>query len=177
MSLSRSLRAFGLLALAFGMVLLVGADDADAAGKADDAKKFTEDLKKGKDTKTKVTALDELGRLGQIQYKYAEDAIPDLFKYLTDKDAGLRAAAARAIGLVGPDDEKTVGELVAVLKEEKDEGVKFALVVALGQLGTRAKDAVGELRNVQKTADAKSKLAKQVAASIKSITGVKGKKN
>ena len=81
MSLSRSLRAFGLLALAFGMVLLVGTDGADAAGKADDAKKFTEDLKKGKDTKTKVTALDELGRLGQIQYKYAEDAIPDLFKY------------------------------------------------------------------------------------------------
>ena len=177
MKLSRYLRAFGLFALAFGMVIVVGADDLDAAGKADDAKKFTADLKSGKTTKVKVTALDELGRLGQIQYKYAEAAIPSMFEYLKDKDAALRAAAARAIGLVGPDDEKTVGELVAVLKGEKEESVKYALVVALGQLGARAKDSVGELRKVQKAAEAKSKLAKQVGVSIKSINGVKGKKN
>lgn len=177
MKLSRYLRAFGLFALAFGMVIVGGADGLDAAGKADDAKKFTADLKTGKTTKVKVTALDELGRLGQIQYKYAEDAIPFMFQYLKDKDSALRSAAARAIGLVGPDDEKTVAELVTVLKGEKDDAVKYALVVALGQLGSRAKDAVSELRNVQKTAEAKSKLAKQAAASIKSINGVKGKKN
>lgn len=174
---TKLLRASGLFALACGMVLLIGVDGADAAGKADDAKKFTEDLKKGKDTKTKIVALDELGQLGRIQYKYAEDAIPEFFKYLKDKDAGLRAAAARAIGLVVPDDEKTVDELVAVLKEEKDEGVKFALVVALGQIGTRAKDSADTLRAVQSKAEPKSKLAKQVGLSLKSVLGVKGKKD
>jgi len=177
MRVSRYLRAFGLFGLAFGLTLLAGANGLDAAGKADDAKKFTADLKTGKTTKVKVTALDELGRLGQIQYKYAEDAIPYMFQYLKDKDAGLRAAAARAIGLVGPDDEKTVAELVSVLKAEKDDGVKYALVVALGQLGSRAKSAVGDLRTVMKDAQPKSKLAKQVATSIKNINGVKGKKN
>lgn len=173
--LSAGVRAFGLFVLAFGLVLLAGADRLGAAGKADEAKKFTEDLKKGKDTKTKMTALDELGRLGQIQYKYAEAAIPEMFKFLKDKDTGLRTAAARAIGLVGPEDEKTAGELLAALKAEKDDGAKFALVVAIGQLGTRAKDAAGELRTVLKAADPKSKLAKQAKASIKSVTGAKGK--
>lgn len=173
--LTAGLRAGGLFVLAFGLVLLAGADHLGAAGKADDAKKFTEDLKKGKDTKTKVTALDELGRLGQIQYKYAEAAIPEIFKFLKDKDTGLRTAAARAIGLIGPEDEKTVEELLVALKAEKDDGAKLAMVVALGQLGTRAKDAAGELRSVLKSADPKSKLAKEVKASIKSVTGVKGK--
>lgn len=177
MRVSRYLRAVSLFGLTFSLILLAGVSGLDAAGKADDAKKFTADLKSGKTAKVKMTALDELGRLGQIQYKYAEDAIPFMFEYLKDKDTGLRAAAARAIGLVGPEDEKTVAELVAALKAEKDEGVKYALVVALGQLGSRAKSAVGDLRTVMKDAQPKSKLAKQVAASIKSINGVKGKKN
>lgn len=175
--LSAGVRAGGLGALAFGLVLLVGADRLGAAGKEDEAKKATENLKKGKDAKTKIAALDDLGRLGQVQYKYAEAAIPEIFKFLKDKDTGLRTAAARAIGMIAPEDEKTVEELLTALKAEKEDGPKFAMVVALGQLGGRAKDAVPELRTVLKAADAKSKLAKQVQMSIKSINGVKGKGN
>lgn len=175
--LSAGVRAVGLGVAAFGLVLLAGADHLGAAGKADEAKKAIDDLKKGKDAKAKVAALDDLGRLGQVQYKLAEPAIPDMFKFLKDKDAGLRAAAARAIGMVAPEDEKTADELLAALKVEKEDGPKFALVTALGQLGGRAKGAVSELRTVLKGADPKSKLAKQVQTSIKSITGAKGKGN
>jgi len=144
-----------------------------AASKDADAKKATEDLKKSKDAKVKIAALVRLGELGQIQYSYAQPAIPDMLKALEDKDAGVRAAAAKAVGQAGSEDPDTVASLVKLLKADKEESVKIAAAEGLGLLGARAKDAVNDLRAAAKDADKKSKLSKVVGASIKSINGTK----
>ena len=134
MSLLRCVRA-GVLFLLVAGVLGVGAPMIVAASKEADAKRATEDLKKAKDAKVKVAALEKLGELGQIQYAYVEKAIPDMMKALEDKDAGVRAAAAKAVGQAGSEDPETVSSLVKLLKGDKEESVKIAAAEGLGLLG------------------------------------------
>ena len=144
-----------------------------AASKDAEAKKATEDLKKSKEAKVKIAALVRLGELGQIQYSYAEPAIPEMLKALEDKDAGVRAAAAKAVGQANSEHPDTVSSLVKLMKSDKEESVKIAAAEGLGLLGAKAKDAVGDLRSAAKDADKKSKLAKVIGTSIKSINGAK----
>ena len=172
MSLLRCVRA-GVLFLLVAGVLGVGAPMIVAASKEADAKRATEDLKKAKDAKVKVAALEKLGELGQIQYAYVEKAIPDMMKALEDKDAGVRAAAAKAVGQAGSEDPETVSSLVKLLKGDKEEAVKIAAAEGLGLLGARAKESVGELRAAAKDADKKGKFAKAITTSLKSINGAK----
>ncbi len=172
MAFQRSTKALALFLLVAGFVGLA-APMIVAASKEADAKKATEDLKKSKDAKVKIAALVRLGELGQIQYGYVEPAIPDMLKALGDTDAGVRAAAAKAVGQAGSEDKDTVPALVKLLKSDKEESVKIAAAEGLGLLGAKAKDAVGELRSAIKDADKKSKLAKVVGTSIKSINGTK----
>lgn len=168
---SRFMKAGFAFLLALGLVLLAGYDDLMAAGKADEAKKLTETLKKTKDAKEKASAIEELGKLGQTQYKWAEDAIPLIFDALKDKDAKVRAAAAVAVGRIGPDDnDKAVTALTTLLKEDKEEAVQTAAATGLGALGNKAKDATGALRDARKGAsDPKGKFAKSIDAALKSI--------
>lgn len=171
MSGSRFLKAGFAFLLALGLVLLAGYDDLMAAGKAEEAKKLTETLKKTKDAKEKAAALEELGKLGQVNYKHAEDAIPLMFEAFKDKDAKVRAAAAVAVGRVGPDDtDKAVTELTALLKGDKEDEVKMAAAAGLASIGTKAKAAVGALKDAKKAVgDPKSKLSKSIDAALKSI--------
>ncbi len=166
------LKAGALFLLVAGFVGL-GAPMIVAASKEADAKKSTEDLKKTRDVKVKIAALEKLGELGQIQYSYAEAALPEMMKALDDADAGVRAAAAKAVGQANSEDPDTVPTLVKLLKSDKEESVKLAAAEGLGLLGAKAKDAVGDLRAVAKDADKKSKLAKVIGSSIKSINGTK----
>ena len=172
MSLQRSARALALFLLVAGFVGLA-APMIVAASKDAEAKKATEDLKKTKDAKVKIAALVRLGELGQIQYSYAEPAIPEMLKALEDKDAGVRAAAAKAVGQANSEHPDTVSSLVKLMKSDKEESVKIAAAEGLGLLGAKAKDAVGDLRSAAKDADKKSKLAKVIGTSIKSINGAK----
>src|ERR1700729_3837854 len=87
------------------LVGLIACPFAFASSKEDDAKKYAADLK-SKDAKVRATAATELGKLGQIQKRFAAPYISDLMKVLTDSDAKVRAEAARALGLVDPDDKK-----------------------------------------------------------------------
>jgi HEAT repeat protein len=171
MSGSRFMKAGSAFALALGLVLLAGYEDLMAAGKAEEAKKLTEKLKKTKDAKEKAAAIEELGKLGQLQYDYAEPALPLIFDAVKDKDAKVRAAAATAIGKIGPDDtEKAVKALTELLKDDKDEEVKSAAAQGLGALGAKAKDAVGALRDAKKAVgDPKSKFSKTIDAAIRNI--------
>lgn len=172
MLFQRYAKAVALFLLIAGFVG-IGAPMLVAASKESDAKKAAEDLKKSKDVKVKIAALEKLGELGQIQYSYAEPAIPEMLKALEDKDAGVRAAAAKAVGQAGSEDPDTVPNLVKLLKSDKEESVKIAAAEGLGLLGTKAKDAVNDLRSAAKDADKKSKLAKVITTSIKSINGTK----
>ena len=168
---SRWMKAGFAFLLAFGLMLLAGYDNLLAANKQEEAKKLTEMLKKTKDAKVKADTIEELGKLGQVQYKYAEEAIPLIFDAVKDKDAKVRAAAAVALGKIGPDDtEKTVTALTELLKDDKEESVKMAATQGLGALGTKAKDAVKDLRDTRKgLTDTKGKFAKSIDAALKSI--------
>lgn len=170
MTLLRSLKAFAAFALTCGMVIVACSPDIVAASKEAEAKKATEDLKKSKDNKVKIAALQKLGELGLIQFAFVEPAVPDVFKAVKDSDAGVRAAAAKALGMIGPDDPETVPQLVGLLKD-KDEGVKFAAIEGLAYMGKKAENAVKDLRAVAKDADPKGKLAKSVGNTINAIQG------
>jgi HEAT repeat protein len=171
MSASRFVKAGCAFLLAFGLMLLAGYDDLMAANKAEEAKKLIETLKKTKDAKVKADALEELGKIGQVMYKYVEDGIPLMFDALKDKDAKVRAAAALAIGRVGPDDtDKAVTALTDLVKDDKDEGVRMAAAQGLGAIGSKASKATKDLRTVRKgLTDTKGKLAKSIDAALKSI--------
>jgi HEAT repeat protein len=171
MSGSRFLKAGFAFLLALGLMMLAGYDDIMAANKQEEAKKLIETLKKTKDTKEKADALEELGKIGQVQYKYVEEGIPLMFDALKDQEPKVRAAAAMAIGRSGPDDnDKAVTALTELLKDDKEESVKMAAAQGLGSIGTKAKDAVKDLREVRKgLTDTKGKFAKSIDAALKNI--------
>ena len=60
---------------------------------------------------------------------------------LDDRDQGVRAAAARALGRFGEPARPHVPALAERLRREKIPGVQFALLNALGMLGPIAIDA------------------------------------
>jgi HEAT repeat protein len=80
---------------------------------------------------------------------YGIAALMPLRKSLTDKDARVRAGAARALGNLGPASETAVGDLLDVLK--KDLKGEYELIArgeaatALGRIGPAAKEAVPAL--------------------------------
>jgi HEAT repeat protein len=169
MSFRRGMRFASVGLLAFGLFALVAADSIVAASKAEEAKKYTEQLKSSKDAKKKAEALEELGKLGQIMKSLVTSAIPDIKKSLDDKEASVRKAAAVAYGKVDPDPKEAVPALVKLLKDDKDEGVKIAAANGLAAMGDKARDAIPDLRAVQKSEDKKSKLAKAAQDAMRSI--------
>lgn len=176
MSASRWWKAGAIFALAVGLVLAAGYDDLAQAGKAEDAKKALEQLKTAKEAKKKVEALNDLGKLGQIQYAYAEEAVPSIYKALDDTDADVRAAAAKAIGMIGPEGEEVVTKLTELIKGDKEESVQIAATQGLAYLGDRASGSAKELRAIKKgLSDPKGKFGKAIDNTLKSI--VPAKKN
>ena len=131
------------LAISFS---LSGSARADIKPK--DAIKYTKDLKTSKDKKVRITALEELAKIGQIQKALIEEAIPDMMKALEDKEPEVRAAAAKAVGMIDPDADEVVPKLMKMIKEDKEEAVKIGAIQGLGQMGPSAKSAVKELREM-----------------------------
>src|SRR5262245_37301578 len=150
----RFVKALAAVALFNGALYLCVRQEAIAASNEADAKKYTDDLKKGKDTKTKVTALQELGKLAAIQKSLVTDALPDIYKGLEDKDAGIRAAAALCLGQCDEPTDKAVPALLKMLKDEKEMGtVRIGAARGLAAMGSNAKEALPTLRDIQKNAD------------------------
>lgn len=174
MSLRRGLRLASISILAFSLFALVAADSIIAANKAEEAKKYTEQLKTSKDAKKRAEALVELGKLGQIMKSLVEPAIPEIKKALEDKDSSVRKAAALAYGRIDPDPKEAVPALMELLKNDKDESVKIAAANGLAAMGDKARSAMPALREIQKSEDKKSKLAKAAQDAIRSI-GAKNK--
>lgn len=149
-------------------VLVAFSDDAAAQVKVKDAQKHIDTLRSTKDAKAKAAALTELGKIGQIQKSLVSSAVPDMMKALEDKDAGVRAAAAKAVGMIDPDPKEAVPALVKLMKQDKDESVKLAAIQGLAAMGEAAKEATGDLRAVVKD-DMKGKLGRAAKDALKTI--------
>jgi HEAT repeat protein len=171
MGAARFVHAMAFVALFNGVLYLSLRQDAFASEREEEAKKYTEQLRKGKDTKSKIAALQELGNLAQIKKSLVADALPEIYRAVEDKDPGVRAAAAEALGKADEPYDKAGKALVRILKEDKDEGAKLGAIKGLSAMGSTAKEAVPTLREIVKGADKKSKLAKAAQATIKAVSG------
>jgi HEAT repeat protein len=142
--------------------------------KKEDVPKLISTLKKSTNAKDRGTAADQLGRLGQIQFNYVKDAIEPLMKALQkDDDAGVRRAAAEALGKIAPDPpETTVAALIAAIKDKNLE-VNLAAITALGRFGPEASSAVPAIREFSKSKGKDKKITPIVNAALKEIVGKK----
>lgn len=156
-----------LLAIAAALLVAVPA----FADRAEDAARYTKDLKTSKDAKTKITAIEELGKLAAIRKSYGKEAIPYIMEVCKDKDAKLRAAAAEGLGKAysGDEDEKVVTLLADLVKEDKVETVKMAAARGLAAMGPRAKAALPTMRQVMQAEPMQSRLRNVLRQTMQQI--------
>jgi HEAT repeat protein len=175
MGAARFMKAMAFVALFNGALYLCVSAEAIASEREDEAKKYTEQLRKGKDAKSKITALHELGNLAQIKKSLIADALPDVYKAVEDKDAGVRAAAAEALGKADEPYSKAGEILVKLIKNDKEESVKISAIRGLTVMGQNAKDALPAIRDVVSATkdDKKSKLGAAAKDALKAIGGGK----
>jgi HEAT repeat protein len=134
-------------------VLLLAPETTLAETKEEQAKRYLADLG-SKDVKVRLTAMEELGKLGQIRASYGRPAIPMLLEGLKDKDARIRAAAALALGRVDPEADQAVEPLLALVKNDKEElAVRRSAILGLAAMGEKARGAVPALRALQMNRD------------------------
>ncbi|HVL12087.1 MAG TPA: HEAT repeat domain-containing protein [Gemmata sp.] len=162
MPAARFVKALSAVALFNALLYFALGPTAALANDEADAKKYTQDLRKGKDAKTKVAALTELGKIAVIQKRLVADALPDIYKALEDKDASVRAAAAQTLGACDEPADKAIPALVKVLKDDKEMGPKVGAARGLASMGPAAKSALPTLREY-----AKDKANKQLSAASK----------
>jgi HEAT repeat protein len=175
-------KALGLSILFFTVSLVLAQTGGVGIPKKEDVPKYMRQLQSSPSAADRAKAAEMLGKRGRVNANDVEDAIDPLKKALQkDKDAKVRAAAARALGDIHPEDTATVSLLVDRLKNDEVMDVKMATVVALGQFGADAKEALPPLREMFAKYDTKaakkSADAQTIQAAIKSISGAKGKKN
>lgn len=165
-----------VLAAVAGLVLLGGVR-ADNKENIEAAKAAAATLETSKDAKERAAAISQLGKLAQGGlFMYVEPAIPKVVEGLDDKDTGVRAAAALAIGQIGPDNPDSVVKKLAELLKDEDAKVKANAVKALGSFGPKAEAAVKNLRAAKKSnGDPKSAFSKSVDTAIKTIQPKKPK--
>ena len=170
-------------AQALGIGIFLGSVSILLAGgglgpKKEDVPKFMKQLTSSSGTE-RAKAAEMLGKRGGINSDDVMDAVEPLKKLLdTDKEAKVRSAAARALGLIQADPAGTVPLLIQHLKSDKeDKEVRMSTVVALGQYGPDAKDALPPLRDYLKQFDAKkSKEGPTIQTAIQMISMTKKKK-
>lgn len=175
MGAARFFKAMALVALFNGALYLCVREEVLASEKEEEAKKYTEQLRKGKDAKSKITALRELGNLAQIKKSFIADALPDVYKATSDKDPGVRAAAAEALGKADEPYDKAGEILVKLVKDDKEDAVKIGALHGLTAMGPGAKDALPAIRDVVKSTagDKKSKLGQAAKDALVAIGGKK----
>lgn len=118
---------------------------------------------KSKDVGARRRATEDLSRLREPR------ATPALIVALSDEDGGVRAGAARAIGLMRVPDG--VKELTRVLKEDPEPSVRQSAAVALGFIGDASAGA--PLAAALKDGDASTRYAAvQALATLRSPAGV-----
>lgn len=118
----------------------------------------------------KIKAAQQLGDRGAVKITDVMEAIEPLKTMLGgDSNAGVRAAAAEALGKIAPEPAaELVTLLLKSLKEDKDEGVKIADMGAIARMGPAAKLAMPELQKYAKDKDNK-KLSKAASEALKNL--------
>lgn len=160
------MRVLVCLSMVLASAALVAA--GGSTPRREDVPKYLNMLVKGTKSKDRALGAEMLGKRGAVNRKDVEEAIEPLKNALQkDMDAGVRAAAARALGNIAPDPAETVPLLVEALKDKAFD-VKLASMSALGQYGPEAKAAVTPLREIAKMKDDK-KLSQAAGAALKSI--------
>jgi HEAT repeat protein len=180
MTLRIAMKSMALLTLSVGLFAMLGSDVILAASKAAEAKKAIAELAAAKDSKVKATALDELGKIAQVQKALVQPALSDIKAALKDKDATVRAAAAQCYGRCDPDPKEALPILEKMLKDDVEE-VKFGVASGLAAMGPNAYDARATVAQAIKVEKSKAKDGKQTKLSralgdtIKSIAEKKKK--
>jgi HEAT repeat protein len=159
---------------------LLAAMNLSAATREEEAKRYAADLK-NKDAKVRLTALKELGKLGQVQRKLTEPYVDNIIAVLKDSDSKVRGEAARTLGLIDPKDAKAaIEKLAELVKEEKSQEAREGQESGLGELGGTTDDAElkktarDALMAARKKADDKRE-QKVIQAALLLITGPKKK--
>jgi HEAT repeat protein len=174
MATPRFAKALASIALFNSILFVCVREDLIAADKVAEAKRYVDDLRHAKTAKVRITALQELGKLAAVQKSLAADALPDIYKALDDKDAGVRAAAAQCLGQCDEPIEKAVPALLKMLKDDKeDDKVRIGAARGLASMGSSAKEALPALRTIAKNSDKKSPLGKAAKEAQKAIAGKK----
>ena len=174
----KRIQLVGLMVVLGSMSLLL----AEGVGipKREDVPKYLKMLQTSQVAAERAKAAEMLGKRGGINANDVEVAVEPLKKTLQkDIDAKVRAAAARALGDIRPEDTAgTVKILIDRLKNDSAMDVKMASVVALGQFGGDAREALPDLRELGKKFDAKkSKEGQTIMTTIQIISMGKKKKN
>jgi HEAT repeat protein len=156
--------------LAIGLLSFATINELVAASKEKEAQRHIQTIRTSQDPKAVVTAIEELGKLGQIMKSLAAPAIPEIMTALKHSDPKIRAAAAVAIGKLDANPKEVVPILVKMLKEDSSEEVKIAVTRGLAAMGDQAKAATSELRELSKTDELrKTKLGRAAQDAIRSI--------
>jgi HEAT repeat protein len=122
-----------------GLGLLISS--VSAASREEEAKKYAANLT-NKDAKIRLTAVQELGKLGGAQRKLVEPYIDKLMATLADKDPKVRGEAAKVLGQVdAPNKNAAITKIADLLAEEKSEVARMGMEMGLGQLGAMAEES------------------------------------
>ena len=162
------------------IVCLLSGLSLSAAPREEEAKKYAADLK-NKDAKVRLTAVKELGRLGQLRRRLTEPYVDSIIAVLKDSDAKVRGEAGRTLGLIDPPDPKAaIDRLAELLKAEKSQEAREGFETGLGELGGSADDA--DLKRAARQALLEARKAandkreqKVIQAAVLLITGPKKK--
>jgi HEAT repeat protein len=135
------------------LVLVGGTGWLEAGGfllKKEDIPKAVAKLQSGT-PQEKVDAAEALGRRGAVRATDVKDAVDPLKDMLVkDKDAKVRAAAAKALGNIAPEPKETVQLLLKALQTDKDTDVKVAAMRAISQMPSAAGPAIPEIQKYAK---------------------------
>ncbi len=163
--LATRLIPFGLAAIAFAV-----AAGAAEAGKKEEAAKHLAELKSKTATPAqKATALEELGKIGQVQKPLVAEATPVMIELLDSKDATIRAAAAKAVGQVDPDPKEVLPKLTKLMNDDKVEAVRLGAIAGIAAMGDGAKPALPDLRKLAKEGDGKSKVSRAAMTAVRGL--------
>jgi HEAT repeat protein len=142
-----------------------------AAPKKEDIPKYLKALQTSKDAKERATAASMIGRRGAVNVGDVKDAVEPLKERVqSDADAGVRKAAATALGQIGPEPATTVPLLTEVVQKDKSLDVKLAAVEALTQFGPNAKSALPAIRKLLGATKDNKKVAVRLKAAVKAIS-------
>lgn len=154
------------------IVLIVGMMQIQAGDfliKKEDVPKAIAQLRSGT-PEEKARAASDLGRRGSVRASDVKEAVEPLRTAArNDKEAKVRAAAAKALGLIAIEPKETAKLMLDILRNKKEENqVKMAAMIAVGSLGPDGRIAVPEIRKIARDKEQKqlSRTARMVLKSI-----------